>query len=269
MRLLKSPIFHFLVLGAVLFFVYRALKPSGKESIVVTQQTVDALVQSQQELIQAELSAEDVEELIQGHIEDEILLREAYKRGVDKNDGRVRRRILQIMRSSLTEAVPDPSMAQLQVFYEENSDRYTRPESRTVRQVYYEFTRSEIPSLDDALIRTLDQTENLTTVSDFSLISNEMPKYSFSQIAGLLGKPFAEAVFTAPIGKWIGPVESFRGNHYVKVVAEHDPELPPLASVETYVRQDYQFQMMREAQEEKIGEMRKGYEVIVEDASEE
>lgn len=48
--------------------------------------------------------------LIEGHIEDKVLLREAYKRSFDKNDYRVRKRILNIMRSSLSEVVPEPSV---------------------------------------------------------------------------------------------------------------------------------------------------------------
>ena len=90
----NSPILQFLILGGLLFIVYTKVKPGSKETIRVTQQTVDALVQGQLELVNRELTPEEIDELILGHIEDEVLLREAYKRGVDKNDGRVRRRVL-------------------------------------------------------------------------------------------------------------------------------------------------------------------------------
>ena len=63
---------------------------------------------------------------------------------------------------------------------------------------------------------------------------------------------------------WRGPVESFQGIHYVRVTAEHEPELPPFEQMEQYLRQDYILRKMRESQQRKIEELRKSYEVIVE-----
>ena len=103
--MLKSPILHFMLLGAAAFAAYSHLKPTDRDIITVTTQTVDALVQQREDITQNPITAKERQELIAGHIEDEILLREAYKRGFDKNDYRVRKRILNIMRSSLSEVI--------------------------------------------------------------------------------------------------------------------------------------------------------------------
>ena len=47
-NILKSPILHFLVLGTAVFFLYVTLKPPDRETIRVTTQTIDALVQQGQ-----------------------------------------------------------------------------------------------------------------------------------------------------------------------------------------------------------------------------
>ena len=67
-----------------------------------------------------------------------------------------------------------------------------------------------------------------------------------------------------PLNKWRGPVESFQGMHYVRITAEHEPEMPPFEKMESYLRQDYILQKTREGQAAKIDELRKNYEIVVE-----
>ena len=117
---LKSPIVHFILLGSAAFLAYDHLKPPDRETITVTTQTIDALVQQRESITRNPVTEKIRLEIIEGHIEDEILLREAYKRDFDKNDYRVRKRILNIMRSSLGEVIPEPSVAQLKTYYEQN-----------------------------------------------------------------------------------------------------------------------------------------------------
>ncbi len=78
---LKSPILHFILLGTVAFVVYTRLKPPDRETIHITTQTIDALVQQRESIAQKAITPETRQSLIAGHVEDEILLREAYKRG--------------------------------------------------------------------------------------------------------------------------------------------------------------------------------------------
>ena len=98
--LLKSPTLHFILLGMVAFTAYSYLKPPDRETIQVTTQTIDALIQQQESITQNPVSPDGRQLIVDSHIEDEVLLREAYKRGFDKNDYRVRKRLLNIMRSS-------------------------------------------------------------------------------------------------------------------------------------------------------------------------
>ena len=131
-KVCKSPILNFIFLGIFAFILYTNLKPTDRETIYITTQTIDALIQQQQSITQNPMNAKERQNLIQGHIEDEVLLREAYKRGFDKNDYRVRKRILNIMRTSLGEVIPEPSVAQLRTFYGENKARYQTSPSRSI-----------------------------------------------------------------------------------------------------------------------------------------
>ena len=89
---LKSPILHFILLGVVAFIAYTYLKTLDRETIRITNQTIAALVQQREPITQNPVASEEREVIIAGHIEDEALLREAYKRGFDKNDYHIQNR---------------------------------------------------------------------------------------------------------------------------------------------------------------------------------
>ena len=263
--ILRSPILHLIVLGIAAFAAYTYLKPPDREEIRVTAQTIDALVQQRESITQNPVTSEAREEIIEGHIEDEILLREAYKRGFDKNDYRVRKRLLGVMRSSLSEVIPEPTIGQLRAYYEANKERYLTGPSRSFEQVYFSFDSKILPKVPAQFLQTLNSASDLSKLGDFALgQGNRYTRSSFEYLAGNFGKPFAQAVLDLPLNQWRGPIESFRGIHYVRVIGEHGSELPPFEQMESYLRTEYMFQKARESQVSKIEEMRKGYEVVVE-----
>ena len=263
---LESPLLHFVLLGVVAFVAYAHLKPPDREAIHITTQTIDALVQQQESITQHPVTPEARKAIIDGHMEDEILLREAYKRGFDKNDYRVRKRLLNVMRTSLSEVIPEPAEAQLRAFYEANKNRYLTSPSRSFEQVYFSFASNELPADPQAYIRQLESTEDISKFGEYTLMGNRYTKTSFQTTATTFGKPFAQVVFDLPLDQWQGPVESFRGIHYVRVTGTHEPELPPFEQMESYLRTDYFLQKGRESQQAKIDELRKNYEIIVEGA---
>ena len=108
-----------MILGVLIYAAYDHFKPPDREIIRVTTQTIDALVQQQESITQHPVTPEQRQSIVEGYIEDEVLLREAYKRDFDKNDYRVRKQLLNLMRSSLSEVIPEPSVSQLRAFYED------------------------------------------------------------------------------------------------------------------------------------------------------
>ena len=261
---LKSPILHFVILGVIAFLAYEHLKPTNRETLRITTQTIDALIQQRESIVPNPVTPEERQQIIEGHIEDEVLLREAYKRGFDKNDYRVRKRLLNVMRSSLTEVIPEPSVAQLRAYYDANKERYKTSPSVSFDNIFFSFTSKKLPTEPQDFLIKINGTENPLEMGDFSLMGKSLKKNSFQMVASTYGKPFAETIFKLSIDTWSGPLESFRGIHYVRVTSHHDSELPPFEKLENYLRQDYLMQKMRDSQQKKIDKMREGYEVVVE-----
>jgi len=262
--IIKSPILHFLILGIIAFILYENLKPVDRETIKITSQTIDALIQQEEDIRLNPLSEDEKQELIEGHIEDEILLREAFKREMDKNDYRVQKRLLNMMRASLSEVVPEPSVAQLKVFYEENREFYQTSFSRSFENVFFSFTNGNQPKNPEQFITQLEKSPDPSALGEYNLLGSKFTKSSFRQTALNFGKPFAEHLFELPLNQWTGPIESIRGTHYVRITENHDPELPLFDEIENYLRQDYLIQKTREIQEQKIDDISKSYEIIIE-----
>lgn len=263
--LIRSPALQFLVLGTIGYFLYVRLQPDEMETLHVTSQTINALVQQTQSISQSPVSEELRKELIESHIEEEVLIREAYKRGFDKNDFRIRRRVLALMRSSLSEVIPEPSVEQLRTFYEENRERYQTGPSVSFEHVFFSFASGKLPSDPEQFIGELAQREDFTGLGDFSLVGNRLSKQTFERTAITFGKPFTEEVFKLPMNIWKGPIESFIGVHYVRVTGVHEAELPPFEEMEAYLRTDYLLRKGRESQLKKIEGLRKNYRIVVDD----
>lgn len=261
---LQSPILHFLVLGLVAFYLYEQFRPENREVIHITTQTIDALVQQRESIEQNPVTPELRQEIIEEYIEDEVLLREAYKRGFDKNDYRVRQRMLRVMRSSLSEVIPEPSVAQLRAYYDENRETYQTSASVSFQHVYFPLNSENIPGNPEEFLKQLNESDNPLKLGEFTMQGNIFTKSSFSSTASKFGKPFAEAVFDLPMDTWTGPIQSFQGIHYVRVTGHHDPEIPSFEELENYLRQDYLMKKARDSQQKKIDTLRKGYVVVVE-----
>ena len=165
MKLIKNPLFQFVVLGIAAFFIYSLLKPEEKEEIRVTPQIVADLVAQDEALNLVKPDDERTLELIENYIQEEIMLREAFALGYHISDGRVRKRLLNLMRTSLQDQVPEPTYNQLQAFFEENREDYDLGESRTIVQIYFD------PSLNE-------------NIPDLGYINEEYADYSGEERAG-------------------------------------------------------------------------------------
>jgi peptidyl-prolyl cis-trans isomerase C len=257
----REPLIPLIVCGCILYWLYSTLSPEKKEIIEIKPEVIQALVTQQEELTGKKQTEEDRKRILQSHIDDEVLLREAYKRGFDRSDFRVRNRLLSVMRYTLTENVPSPSVAQLQQFFEENKEKYMNPESITFDHVFFSHTSDKMPENLNEYLQTVKEADDPSVLGDLFYSGNRENKITREYLVGRFGLGFAKAVFDHELNQWIGPVESKYGIHYVQVVERHPPSLPEFEAVESYLRQEYEFAKIREIQNVKIDEMKQNYSI--------
>ena len=264
-KIFNTPIFIFLFTGAILFIAYQIIIPSKTYTITVTQQTMDALIKADEELSQIPITEERKQSIIEEYIDEEVLIQEAFKRNLHKTDYRVRKQLLNLMRSSLTEIIPEPSMAQLRAYFDENKDKFTSEEALTYEFVFFEFNSNQLPVNEEVFLVTLNKSENPLIFSDFSPIGNRSGKANFRRVAQDHGKEAAELIFSTQSYKWTGPVNVTKGIIYFRLIERHEPEVAKFEAIERYLRDDYYLTKSRELQQKKIDELREKYEIVMEE----
>jgi len=265
-KILREPLLHFLILGTVVYLAYARLTPRQEGVIEVKQSTLQALQKQQEDLTGQPLTEEEKQTLLENHIDEEVLLLEAERRGFDKLDYRVRQRLLNVMRSTLTENVPDPTRAQLEAYFRQEIDKYRMPESITFQQVYFSPASEKLPEDPNTVFTALAEGAAFQELGDFTTLGNTSTQSTRRYLVGTYGVEFAEAVLPLPLDTWTGPIQSRMGTHFVRVTQKHASQEPSFERLESYLREDYLMTKSREKQNEKIVKMREKYKIIVEEA---
>ena len=143
-RLLREPLVHFVVLGALLFGVWAWQQRHGARTpqtrtITLTLDDISQLqigftAQWRRPPTDAEMLA-----LIENRIREEILYREALAMGLDKDDTIVRRRMAQKMQflAEDVSAQHEPSADELKAWFAKNTKMFEQPARVTFRTLYF------------------------------------------------------------------------------------------------------------------------------------
>jgi hypothetical protein len=136
-RLLREPLFHFLLIGACLFILSglrTGRKPvqfgqAGAESarIVVTPADVDSLIGMFTSLWRRPPTAEELKGLVDARVREEVYYREALKLGLDRDDTIVRGRLQEKLEfiSRDVNKLREPSEQELSDFLAQHSGDFS------------------------------------------------------------------------------------------------------------------------------------------------
>jgi hypothetical protein len=274
LRWLKEPLLHFLLIGAGLFWLfYEVGDPAAErdDRIVVTADDVERLVALWGRTWQRPPTSEELQGLIDGHIREEVLFREAVALGLDEDDTIVRRRLAQkaeFLLEDLT-AQPEPDDAELESYLQRSPDRFRTPARYTLAQVYLSPDRRGDEAEADALrlletLRRDGAAVDPVAVGDPLMLERRLVDHSETEIAGLLGQDFAAALAEVPEGRWAGPLESAYGLHLVYVESREPARVPPLSEIRDRVLAEYVADRQREANESIYQALKARYEIVIE-----
>jgi hypothetical protein len=261
-RFLKEPLFHFIVLAGLLFVANYLLSATQKVKIVVDRQSAEFLIQQREDLELRTLSAAERSEVIESYIEDEILYSEAYKRGLDRGDSRMRRNMILKMRGLLTGEIENPTEQVLRAYFEINRDKFTVPASINIDHVYY---RSK-GDVADGQLQRLRSGANHLEVGEFDFnMPRLMPRMTQQYLVGTFGPEVAKSILAIQDGQWHGPFESIHGVHFIRVNSRTPAQLKSYEGVQRYLEDYWVLDRGRQRIEDEVARLRDNYEVIVED----
>jgi len=273
MKLLREPLVHFLVLGALIFAVFNLVAPHpiGKGEIVVTQGTLENMVTGFTRTWQRPPTDEELQGLIRDYIREEVAYREALAMRLDRDDTIVRRRLrqkLEFLSDNLADQT-QPSDADLRAFLQSHAENFKTEPILSFRQVYLNpQSHGANLRLDQiyllAKLRQFGAESNSRALGDPFLLKSQFTNVSLTDVKKMFGDQFAVGLVALQPGQWQGPVESGYGVHLVFISKRIDAHLPELAEVRDQVRRDWLNARRKEATDRFYEALLKRYTVRVE-----
>jgi hypothetical protein len=273
-QLLREPLTHFFVLGALLFAAYDLLNPEpevGKQEIVVTPGQIEHLITRFSRTWQRPPTPEEQKGLVDQFVREEVLSREAVKLGLDQNDTVIRRRLQQKMEfvSEDLLAHREPTDAELTAYLATHPDDFRQDTRMTFRQVFLSRdTHGERLEADAArLLADLKSRAPGADVSDLgdpAWLPPSMTDEPQRRVESTYGRDFAAGLAGADTGRWTGPVRSSFGLHLVFVEQREDAQVPKLAEVREAVRREWDNARRVESGRRFYDDLLKQYQVSVE-----
>ena len=278
-RILKEPLVHFLVLGALLFGAYAWLNRGASArqgnvagTVRITTNEVAWLSETWARQRQRPPTRDELRGLLTEYLKEELLAREARAMGLDQDDLVVRRRLAQKLEFLVQDTSPlaEPTDEDLRRIYEAHLDQFqTRAHISFTHVFFNRDTRSDAAADAKAALAELSHLPpgaRPTGLGDRLPLEAEVVSEDEQSVSGQFGKPFARAVFALPPGAWQGPIESAYGWHLVRVSASEPAKRREFAEVKTQVLRDWRDQRQREDSEKYYAALLKKYDVVVDES---
>lgn len=271
-RLLREPLVHFVLLGAVIFIGYSmvANEQQPPENIVITEGEINSILTSFVSMRQRQPTQEEMEGLIRERVRQEVYRREAVALGLDKDDIIIERRLQQKMEFILHDNIEEsnPSDTVLQEFLTTHADQFITEPQYTFNQVFLDPEKRGKSIQKDAsqILKQLNlDGVNFQSSGDPTLLPAELVNARSTEISNQFGDEFADQLSQVAKGQWQGPVQSTYGLHLVRITEYVDSRIPALDEVREAVSREWNNARIREANERFYQELLKNYKVTIEE----
>ena len=245
---------HFLLLGGLVFGLKQLSSDGralglGAEPIVVSAAEVERLQDEWRAETRRPPTRPELEAAIRQQADEEMLLREALRLGLDRSDPVVRSRLVQNLRFARGEPQADAAavfaealalgMAQRDVVARRRLVQAMEERIAASARVSEEQVRDYIAANPQRYALrprvSFDQVFTARERQSAALLpGTHVASHSEADLARTFGADFARAVMAAPVGQWTGPLRSAYGEHLIRVT---ETQATQPADVETVYRQ--------------------------------
>jgi len=263
-KLLQEPTLHFFLIAAVLFALYGIRQSTSENGLEIDQSEIEARLFLQEMSSGQPLTDEQRECITAAYIEEQILVREAKAMRLD-DDARIHDILAQKMRHVLSGDIIQPTAAELQAYYAANAERYRTLATVTTDELVFN-TRDSLPDAVSALLQSGAEPEELLTLAPGNVAP--LPNVNHLDLSNIFAPEFADRVFTAATGDWIGPFTSNRGQHWLRIKESKPARTPSLAEITDQVRLDWIAEEETQRLQEEIDKLWDRYTILINDNSE-
>ncbi|NDR55410.1 peptidyl-prolyl cis-trans isomerase [Aliiruegeria sabulilitoris] len=265
MRILREPLFHFFLLGLLLFGWFFWLNPAdpndaASDRIVIDVQDIARLTAQFEATWRRPPTEAELQGLLDSLVREEVLVREAQLLGLDQGDGAIRNRLAQKM-TFLTTSVAqsiEPDDEVLRAYMDQNQERFAFPPRVSFEQI---LLKPEEEAGD--VLAALNTGADPTQLGAATLLPAEIPLSIAASVDGLLGRGTFEQLAELPEGRWSGPVQSGYGLHVVRLTGREPGALPPFDEIRDRVLQDWRSKQSEELTAAQLKSLKSKYEIVL------
>ena len=247
-RLIREPLLHFAAIGAVLFAADLATREEAEDPRLIKideplQRELAELFQTTRGSLPTET---EMDQMVEQHIKNEVLYREARSLQLDHGDDMIRERLAQRLRQMMYSGitVDDPTEDDLRAWFDARAERYETPATVSFRVIGVDGDEALATEVADAAAARAAGGEVVKPTDYHMLTFNKRPR---PQLVDLFGEKFIAAIEASPMGEW-SPVESPRGWQAVELIATTASSAPTFEQARDGVLTDWrQFELQREA----------------------
>jgi len=276
-KVLKEPLLHFALAGAVLFGGYALVNRGEPDTVGVAPIHIgDGELRWLRETFanqwRREPTSEELNGLVASLLEEELLAREARALGLDQNDTIVRRRLAQKLNFLVedTSHLVEPTDEELRQFYSANIERFQRAPRVSFTQIFFnpQLRQKADSDAKAALISLSDRAGqgDAPAVGDPLLLEANVQDVDQQSLSNMFGAEFAEAVFALRTGAWSGPIKSGFGVHLVRVTNFVRAAPPSFEAVRDKVLEEWRRQRECEMKASYLAKLREKYSVVIDDS---
>lgn len=269
-RLLREPLLHFFILGAVLFVAYGWLQGGWlktPDEIVVSRGQLQSLQAQFQRLQQRAPTPHELQGLVDAWVREEIFYREGVALALDRDDAVVRRRIAQKVEFA-ADTLPSvaPTDAELQAWLDAHAANYRIEARYSLRQVFFDPARRGDRLQADVAAARRALASGKALAGDSTMLPAALQGAGAAEVVRAFGTDFEAALSTLAVGAWWGPVRSGFGWHLVKLTLREEPRPAALEEVRAAVERDWLQARTRANNEAFYQRLRSKYTVRLDDA---
>jgi hypothetical protein len=270
MRLLREPLFHFLIIGSLLFALYRIVSgpaPTPVNSIVITPERVTQLAAGFEAVRKRPATDDELRALVDSFVREEVYYREALALGLERDDTIIRRRLRQKM-EFITDSgaeLLEPQAGELEDYYQANVASFQQPPEIALTQVFL----GQNPAPDRiagalAALRSNSETDP-SLWGEATLLPPRLKLSTSSEIDGIFGTGFFDGLMQMPVASWSEPIQSGYGLHLVRIDERLAAQVMSLDAERDGIEREWRAEKANELQESVYLRLLERYTVVMPD----
>ncbi len=258
----REPLLHFAILGSLIFALYYGLHPAGAgdKLIAIDSATERDLAARFEQTTQRPPTPEEMDNLVEGWVQNEVLYREGLALGLDKGDTSIRDRVILNMKANARmQAIVDaPPETELRAWFEARRGDYDQPRR-------YDFVEIQIRDRGEAGAAEARKLRDALAGGTDPLLLGYMPtpypRHKPEGVRAVFGEPFLAQLEVLAPGDWAVIREPAGNWHVVGLNAVEPAQTAEFDDLRTAIEEDWRRQQQLRLAAMMIRGMRANYEV--------